>query len=92
MSSKSFSLNAIIPFIHLMYIFLLDEFQCKFTETCIPKTKMCDSNPDCDDLSDEEDCRKVECTSNEFKCNNGKCIPNTFVCDNDVSSNCINTL
>ncbi|NP_001291525.1 vitellogenin receptor precursor [Solenopsis invicta] len=60
-----------------------DEFQCKFTETCIPKTKMCDSNPDCDDLSDEEDCRKVECTSNEFKCNNGKCIPNTFVCDND---------
>ena len=33
-------------------------FHCGVTKTCIPKDKLCDGNPDCDNGADERGCRK----------------------------------
>ncbi|CAL7944547.1 unnamed protein product [Xylocopa violacea] len=57
-----------------------DQFQCK-TGECINKTKRCNSHYDCADRSDEEDCDKKECDSNEFQCQEGACISKYLVCD-----------
>ena len=53
-----------------------NEFQCKKTLQCIPLRSKCDFVKDCEDLSDEEDCKFKECVAKEeFTCwNNGKKI------------------
>lgn len=57
-----------------------DQFRCKSGE-CIIKTKRCNSYYDCTDRSDEEDCDKKECNSNEFQCHEGECISKYLVCN-----------
>src|SRR6218665_1368755 len=38
---------------------LNDEFQCHTDHRCISERWRCDGDSDCDDRSDEEDCRKL---------------------------------
>ena len=36
-----------------------DEFTCESTGRCIPTNRVCDRRNDCEDGSDEENCRKL---------------------------------
>jgi len=36
-----------------------DEFQCKNSRDCIPVTWVCDEENDCEDSSDEQNCREL---------------------------------
>lgn len=40
--------------------------------------------PDCEDLSDENECSTVTCVENYFKCDKNKCIPDNKLCDNQT--------
>ncbi|XP_043114723.1 suppressor of tumorigenicity 14 protein homolog isoform X2 [Puntigrus tetrazona] len=53
---------------------------------CIKKEQQCDGWNDCDDASDERNCR---CDDDQFTCRNGVCRPQYFVCDrvNDCGDN-----
>lgn len=55
-----------------------NQFQCKETKQCIPKTWVCDHHLDCPDSSDEmENCD--DCA--EFSCSNKVCISFSQMCD-----------
>lgn len=45
----------------------------------------CDQNYDCDDSSDEKDCKDYDkdtkCHQNQFLCLDGKCIDSNSLCD-----------
>ncbi|XP_032921166.1 low-density lipoprotein receptor-related protein 1B-like [Catharus ustulatus] len=49
------------------------EFQCK-NNNCIPDHWRCDSQNDCGDNSDEENCKPQTCTLKDFPCANGDCV------------------
>lgn len=43
----------------------------------------CDTERDCDDGSDENDCSRP-CASNQFQCNSGQCININWLCDGEI--------
>uniref|UniRef100_A0A7M4EHT3 Low-density lipoprotein receptor-related protein 1B n=1 Tax=Crocodylus porosus TaxID=8502 RepID=A0A7M4EHT3_CROPO len=55
------------------------EFQCK-NNNCIPDHWRCDSQNDCGDNSDEENCKPQTCMD-QFQCSNGQCISAKWKCD-----------
>ena len=60
-----------------------NEFLCTSGE-CIPIEYRCDSDSDCLDRSDEENCHGLECPIGSFVCGDGSCIPLKFKCDSEV--------
>jgi hypothetical protein len=64
-----------------MYCLLTDcaegEVMCDVSR-CIPQSKICDGETDCDDHSDESNC--VACAATEISCDN-KCFPSSKRCD-----------
>lgn len=60
-------------------------FKCNKSKACIPRIHHCDGINDCgeDDLSDEQNCDKKTCATDEFMCKNGNCISASWKCDNN---------
>uniref|UniRef100_A0A665X318 MAM and LDL receptor class A domain containing 1 n=1 Tax=Echeneis naucrates TaxID=173247 RepID=A0A665X318_ECHNA len=67
-----------------------DQFQCAYSFQCIPESWWCDSEPDCADRSDEEDCVTLVpgtlppqdgCSAGYFQCSNNLCLPSILRCD-----------
>ncbi|XP_056018220.1 low-density lipoprotein receptor-related protein 4-like isoform X2 [Ostrea edulis] len=68
-----------------------EENQFKCMRRCIPMSWRCDGDYDCideDDKTDEANCQKKSCTSEQFSCGNGECIPISWRCDG--SPDCAN--
>ncbi len=65
-----------------------NEFQCA-NRRCVLKTWRCDSDDDCGDGSDEQDCAPsppgAACKFYEWKCLSAEqCIPRSFHCDGEM--------
>ncbi|KAL1514177.1 hypothetical protein ABEB36_003476 [Hypothenemus hampei] len=66
-------------------IYIPPPVKCNINEStcangdCIPRHKVCDSQFDCSDGSDEVRCK--QCEPNEFKCDNKKCVSAVWKCD-----------
>ncbi|XP_012218709.2 vitellogenin receptor-like [Linepithema humile] len=65
-----------------------DSFICVNNNKCIPEYKRCNEKSDCEDGSDEKNCKEyrknlhITCANDEFQCNNIKeCIPEHKFCD-----------
>uniref|UniRef100_A0AC11B9N9 Low density lipoprotein receptor n=1 Tax=Ovis aries TaxID=9940 RepID=A0AC11B9N9_SHEEP len=58
------------------------EFHCGSGE-CIHSSWRCDSDPDCKDKSDEENCAVATCRPDEFQCSDGTCIHGSRQCDRE---------
>ncbi|XP_060579585.1 sortilin-related receptor-like isoform X2 [Ruditapes philippinarum] len=54
------------------------DHQCD-TSTCLRHTYVCNGHVDCQDGTDEQNCR--ECKANQYHCHNGDCIDGSYVCD-----------
>jgi len=61
---------------------LWGDFVCRSTGRCIPKIARCDGVMDCDDKSDELNCKCVR-RDNGFECADGECIYDAFQCDGE---------
>ncbi|KAA0702234.1 Suppressor of tumorigenicity 14 protein -like protein [Triplophysa tibetana] len=61
------------------------QFACS-SSLCIRNELRCDGWNNCDDMSDEKNCK---CDEDQFSCSNGLCKPQYFVCDrvNDCGDN-----
>ena len=59
------------------------QFKCYKSNSCIHKSWICDSEPDCPNEEDEltETCSATVCTDEQFRCGNGQCIDNILKCD-----------
>ncbi|XP_053385857.1 low-density lipoprotein receptor-related protein 2-like [Mercenaria mercenaria] len=66
-----------------------DEYACSSPSSakCIPKSWLCDGEPDCNGIQgqqDEANCtsfKNMSCGYKQFRCSNNKCIPVSWVCD-----------
>ncbi|XP_069003442.1 sortilin-related receptor isoform X1 [Embiotoca jacksoni] len=63
---------------------LANQYRC-FNGRCISSIWKCDSDNDCGDMSDEQECPTTTCDpSNQFRCvASGSCIPLAFKCDHE---------
>lgn len=59
------------------------QFLCQ-NGMCIPSVHVCDEKFDCSDKSDEMNCDKNVCSSEQFRCSNGRCILKSWQCDGDI--------
>ena len=61
------------------------EFTCTSNGACIPLKWQCDSEEDCLDASDEQNCvdQNIQCDTGEFQCRSGGCISMGWKCDGD---------
>ncbi|KAH9364308.1 hypothetical protein HPB48_010267 [Haemaphysalis longicornis] len=59
------------------------EFKCATHDECLPVRFRCDGDNDCQDGSDEENCKDYKCPADDFTCNNGHCISALWKCDGD---------
>ncbi|KAF6214052.1 hypothetical protein GE061_011783 [Apolygus lucorum] len=57
-------------------------FQCD-TKRCIPKDWQCDGHTDCEDHSDEKNCKN--CPPDQIHCGNSVCISKSHMCDGEVN-------
>lgn len=61
------------------------EFQCHDKSKCIMNSSVCNGHADCEDNSDELNCKNFTCISASFKCNSTDvCIPKNWECDGEV--------
>ena len=57
-------------------------FKCQSDGRCIHKNFVCDTENDCVDGSDEENCLVKVCDAKtQFQCSETKCIPLSWRCD-----------
>lgn len=63
--------------------FNIDQFQCAHGKKCIDQDQVCDDIPQCQDRSDELDCRKKTDTCHHQCDNKSRCLPSTFLCDGE---------
>ncbi|TWW60722.1 putative vitellogenin receptor [Takifugu flavidus] len=63
--------------------FNIDQFQCAHGKKCIDQDQVCDDIPQCQDRSDELDCRKQTDTCHHQCDNKSRCLPSTFLCDGE---------
>ena len=61
----------------------LDEFQCSHGKRCISKVLVCDGQNDCQDQSDEVNCRSLGEGCHLWCDNNTRCVPDSFLCDGE---------
>lgn len=68
----------------------VDHFQCVYSFQCIPRSWLCDGEPDCADRSDEEHCPALvpgtlppqgQCRTGYFQCSSSLCLPTILRCD-----------
>ncbi|XP_026219478.1 MAM and LDL-receptor class A domain-containing protein 1 [Anabas testudineus] len=68
----------------------VDHFQCVYSFQCIPRSWLCDGEPDCADRSDEEHCPALvpgtlppqgQCRTGYFQCSSSLCLPSILRCD-----------
>lgn len=64
-----------------------NEFKCA-NKRCILKTWLCDSEDDCKDGWDEQECDEgpvgAACRPHEYQCRSGRqCVPRSFHCDGE---------
>uniref|UniRef100_W5MXZ4 MAM and LDL receptor class A domain containing 1 n=1 Tax=Lepisosteus oculatus TaxID=7918 RepID=W5MXZ4_LEPOC len=65
-------------------------FECLHVHECIPESWLCDGEPDCKDMSDEEVCPsgvpgtvppQELCGDRQYQCSDQQCIPSLLRCD-----------
>lgn len=63
--------------------FQTDQFQCAHGKKCIDKDQVCDGVPQCQDRSDEQQCRKHPEDCAHHCDEKSHCLPANFICDGE---------
>lgn len=60
----------------------LNEYNCKTSDMCVPKSMVCNAHKDCTFGEDEMNCGPAtKCPIGFFQCKNKECIRKSYVCD-----------